>query len=147
MPPRMSRLSHWKRVKSWRDKLIRQQMLDPIWGWFKDTAELMSITVPPEATTWNFPPMEMIEPDKEGLATMRNVRTGIQSYREVVQERGKNYANHLKEMEVLLHPVARNGDHPRHRSAVYDAERAAAIDNDGRRQRAGTAADAGHAHD
>ena len=43
---RMSRLSHWKRVKSWRDKLIRQQMLDPIWGWFKDTAELMSITVP-----------------------------------------------------------------------------------------------------
>ena len=33
---------------------------------------------------------------------MRNVRTGIQSYREVVQERGKNYKNHLKEMEACF---------------------------------------------
>ena len=51
--------------------------------------------------------MEMIEPDKEGLATMRNVRTGIQSYREVVQERGKNYKNHLKEMADCFENCAR----------------------------------------
>ena len=109
---RMSRLSHYKRVKSWRDDIMRHQLLDPIWLWFQETARGMSTRVNSEVmetTTWNFPPMEMIEPDKEGLATMRNVRTGIQSYREVVQERGKNYDNHLAEMEKCFTELRKKG--------------------------------------
>ena len=105
---RMSRLSHYKRVKSWRDDIVRLQLLDPIWGWFQETAATMNIRVP-ATTTWNFPPMEMIEPDKEGLATQRNVRTGIQSYREVIQERGKNYDNHLAEMEKCFTELRKKG--------------------------------------
>ena len=108
---RMSRLAHWKRVKSWRADLVEAQILNKLWVWFSEVAGLMSVGVPAD-TMWNFPPMEMIEPDKEGLAIMRNVRTGTQSWREVVQERGKNYEQHLddvaesfkdlREKEVIL---------------------------------------------
>jgi capsid protein len=37
---------------------------------------------------WTPPPMPMIEPDKEGLAIMRNVRAGIQTLSGCLRERG-----------------------------------------------------------
>jgi capsid protein len=37
---------------------------------------------------WSAPPRPLIEPDKEGLAIQRNVRTGIQTLSDAIRERG-----------------------------------------------------------
>lgn len=105
---RMSRLAHWKRVLSWRDDIVTAKLLNPIWEWFREFAGIMGLDVP-ESTNWNYPPMEMLEPDKEGLATMRNVRTGIVSFKEVVQQRGKNWESHIDEIEKTFAELRKRG--------------------------------------
>ena len=131
---RMSRLSHYKRVKSWRDDIMRLQLLDPIWAWFQETAQLMSARVNPEVmetTTWNFPPMEMIEPDKEGLATHAE-----RAHRDsVVQGSCSGERQELRQPPrrngEVLHRTAEERNHPRYRSPVHDSERTAAVHDHG----------------
>ena len=84
---RMSRIRHWARVDDWRWRGLIPQFCDPAWRWAMDAAFMGSGTeVAPAA--WTPPPMPMIEPDKEGLAIMRNVRAGITSMPEAIRERG-----------------------------------------------------------
>jgi lambda family phage portal protein len=86
---RMSRLRHWARVEDWRWHLLIPQLLDPVWRWAMELAALEgTVQAPLPAAHWSAPPMPMIEPDKEGLAHMRNVRAGITSLAEVIRERG-----------------------------------------------------------
>jgi capsid protein len=42
--------------------------------------------------------MAMIEPDKEGLAAMRNVRSGISTLSDEIRQRGFNPDTHLAEL-------------------------------------------------
>ena len=127
---RMSRLAHWKRVLSWRDDIVTAKLLDPIWGWFGEVAGIMGLDVP-AATNWNYPPMEMLEPDKEGLATMRNVRTGIVSFKEVVQQRGKNWESHIDEIEKTFEELRKRGIILDIDPAVHDAGGTAAVHDHG----------------
>jgi capsid protein len=53
-----------------------------------EALQLMGEIDQSRAARWTPPPMPMIEPDKEGLAYQRNIRTGIQSWSESVRERG-----------------------------------------------------------
>ena len=84
---RMARLKHWARVEDWRWRMLVPQFCDPVWGWAMEVAIAMGVPAPGPAR-WSAPPMPMIEPDKEGLAYQRNIRTGIQSWSESVRERG-----------------------------------------------------------
>lgn len=94
---RMSRLRHWARVEDWRWRILVPQFLDPVWAWAMQAAELMGLPVTP-ATEWTAPPLPMIEPDKEGLAIMRNIRTGIATLSESIRERGYKPAAFLAEL-------------------------------------------------
>jgi lambda family phage portal protein len=85
---RMSRLRHWSRVTDWRWRMLIPQFCDPVWGWAMETAVLAGLVKDPPAAVWTAPPLPMIEPDKEGLAVQRNVRTGIQTLPEAIRERG-----------------------------------------------------------
>ena len=84
---RMSRLKHWGRVQGWRWRMLIPQFLNPLWGWAMQAAELAGLEVV-ERTGWTAPPLPMIEPDKEGLAILRNIRTGITTPSEALRERG-----------------------------------------------------------
>lgn len=96
---RMSRLRHWSRVEDWRWRMLIPQFCDPAWRWAMTAAEMLGDTgaagVP---ARWTPPPMPMIEPDKEGLAVMRNVRAGIQTLPDALRERGYDLDEFLQEV-------------------------------------------------
>jgi lambda family phage portal protein len=84
---RMARIEHYDNVYDWRWRLLVPQFCNPAWGWAMEAAAIMGIGEPP-AARWTAPPIPMIEPDKEGLAAMRNARAGITSIPEMMRERG-----------------------------------------------------------
>lgn len=94
---RMSRIRHWARVEDWRWRGIIPQFCDPAWAWAMDAAFVGTGVALPVAH-WTAPPMPMIEPDKEGLAHMRNVRAGITSMPEVIRSLGYDPDELLAEM-------------------------------------------------
>jgi lambda family phage portal protein len=86
---RMSRLRIWDQVDDRRWRLMVPQFCDPVWRWAMEAAGIMGLTGGeiPQAH-WTAPPMPMIEPDKEGLAYQRNIRSTIMSLSEAIRERG-----------------------------------------------------------
>jgi lambda family phage portal protein len=84
---RMSRLRHWARIEDWRWRMLIPQFCDPVWQWAMDIAAVMGLTDVP-AAQWTAPPAAMIDPDAEGLAYMRLIRSGLMSHPEVLRERG-----------------------------------------------------------
>jgi lambda family phage portal protein len=94
---RMARLKHQARVDDWRWRILIPQFLDPIWTWAMQAAEITGLEAARE-TSWTPPPLPMVEPDKEGLAIMRNVRAGIQTLSEAIRERGYLPEVHLDEL-------------------------------------------------
>lgn len=98
---RMSRLRHWSRVEGWRWSMLTPQLLNPVWAWVAQSAGVMGIEFP-ETPEWNAPPMPFIEPDKEGLAAMRNIRAGIQTLTGWLREQGLNPERHLKQLAADL---------------------------------------------
>jgi len=94
---RMARLRHWARVEDWRWRMLIPQFCDPVWGWAMEVAGIFGLASAPRAT-WTAPPMPMIEPDKEGLAYQRNIRTGIMTQSEAIRERGYDPKEFFLEM-------------------------------------------------
>lgn len=90
---RMARLAHWQNVYKWRHNLLIPQMCTEIWQWAMEAA-LIDGEPDPE---WAGPAMPMIEPDKEGLAYQRLVRTGVMTYSQMVAEQGGDPASHWKQ--------------------------------------------------
>lgn len=102
---RMSRLRHWSRVQGWRWRMMIPQFLAPLWSWAMAALELLGepVTVNDD---WTAPPLPMIEPDKEGLAIIRNIRGGIMTPSEALRERGfdpdafwTEYARNFEELD------------------------------------------------
>lgn len=94
---RMSRLRHGKRVVDWRWRMLVPRFCDPVWTWAMEVAVMNGLQNPP-AARWTAPPMAMIEPDKEGLALQRLVRTGLMTLSEAIRERGYDPEELLAEM-------------------------------------------------
>jgi lambda family phage portal protein len=98
---RMSRLRHWARVDDWRWQLLIPQFCEPVWDWAMEAAVIMGMTSDPApAATWTPPPMPMVDPDKEGIAIMRNLRTGTQTLFEAIRERGWDPDEFLAEVQA-----------------------------------------------
>lgn len=87
---RMARLKHWARVEEWRWHMLVPQLCAPVWAWVMEAAAVaggQSIgVVKPES--WTASPLPMIEPDSEGLAYQRLIRSGLMSLSEALRERG-----------------------------------------------------------
>lgn len=94
---RMSRLRHWARVEDWRWQLLIPQFCTPVWGWAMQAAQIIGLPQAP-GVEWSAPPPPMIEPDREGLAYQRNIRTGIMSLSEAIRERGYDPDDLLNEL-------------------------------------------------
>lgn len=104
---RMSRLRHWGRVEGWRWRMMIPQFLDPLWRWAMEALELAGQETS-ENEDWTAPPLPFVEPDKEGLAIIRNIRGGIQTPNEALRARGydpaafwKEYRDNFDELDRL----------------------------------------------
>lgn len=114
---RMSRLRHWARVEDWRWRTLIPQLCHPVWYWAMEAAAIMGLSDPP-AAEWTAPPPPMIDPANEGLAYMRNIRTGIMTLSEAQRERGYDPValmaemaadnKRLDELEIILDSDPRN---------------------------------------
>ena len=86
---RMSRIAHQARLDDWRWRTLVPQFCQPVWNWAMEAALIMGkAREPAPGAFWTVPPIQMIDPSAEGLASTRNVRGGLQSWSEMVRERG-----------------------------------------------------------
>lgn len=105
---RMARISHWENVSDWRDGMIIPLLCDGVWAWAMEAASVAGL-IPDSAAEmgaeWTYPPMPMIEPDKEGLAIQRLVRVGAKTPSEMVREQGEDpeahWAEYAEDMKTL----------------------------------------------
>lgn len=98
---RMARLEHYQNVYDWQYRLLIPQFCSPAWRWAMEGAQLMGAVSAPPPASWTTPPMPFIEPDKEGIAVQRNVRTGIQSLPDAIRERGYDPDDLLEEIAAF----------------------------------------------
>lgn len=97
---RMGRLSSQRNVEEWRWNLMIP-CCDVVWRWLMEfAAAFYGWPVVPTAE-WAPPPMPMLEPEKEGLAYTRLVRSGVMTLGQAVRERGGNLEAHLKEIAEI----------------------------------------------
>lgn len=90
---RMARISHWSHVYDWQWNMLIPVLCGGLWDWVVDAAAMAGLSsavdqpLPPE---WTTPPIPMLEPDKEGLASQRLVRGGAKTFSDVVREQGRD---------------------------------------------------------
>jgi lambda family phage portal protein len=94
---RMSRLRHWSRVEDWRWRLVVPQFLQPVWAWAGEAALSAGLEPLPVQSNWTAPALPMLDPDKEGLAFARNIRSGASNLFEAIRERGYDPKRFLEE--------------------------------------------------
>lgn len=99
---RMGRLSHWGNVVKWRWNMLVPQLCDTVFSWAMAAAFMES------EVTWVGSPMPMLEPDKEGLALNRLVRSGVLTHDQMILEQGgdpkthwDDYAAGIKKLKAL----------------------------------------------
>lgn len=105
---RMGRIAHWENVHDWRWNLVVPLFCDPVWRWMMEAAMVQGLVAEPVGAEWTPPPMPMLEPDKEGLALQRLVRSGALTHDAMIRQQGmdpeehwKGYAAGLKRLDEL----------------------------------------------
>jgi lambda family phage portal protein len=99
---RMSRLAHWGNVRDWQWNMMIPILCQGVWSWAMDAAVVAGELAVPSTSEWITPAMPMIEPDKEGLAAQRLVRTGVQTFSQMVREQGGDPVAHFAEYAADL---------------------------------------------
>jgi capsid protein len=94
---RMARLAHWAHVNAWQQDIVIPQLCIGVWNWAMQAAVIAGELPVAPASKWTPPPMPMLEPDKEGLALQRLVRTGAKTFSEMVREQGHDPDEHWAE--------------------------------------------------
>lgn len=108
---RMSRLAHQPDVDDWRWRLMIPGFCDPAWQWAMQAAAIAGSLKSAETPEvgWTPPPLPFIDPSNEGLAILRNVRTGISTMQEELRARGLNPARVLAEMKAWNELLDKSG--------------------------------------
>lgn len=91
---RMARLVHWAGVRHLQWNMMVPQLCARVWGWAMEQAVLAGLLREAPGAEWSTPPMPMIEPDKEGLALARMVRSGAMTHDQMVLELGEDPVTH-----------------------------------------------------
>jgi lambda family phage portal protein len=94
---RMARLAHWANVHDWQWNMLIPLLCMGVWDWAMEAAVIAGELKEAPGSDWVAPPMPMIEPDKEGLAYQRLVRTGVMTYSQMVREQGGDPDTHWEE--------------------------------------------------
>jgi lambda family phage portal protein len=97
---RMSNRRYWLRVEALRWKMLIPQFCGPVWGWAMEAAGVMGMPAP-VATDWTAPPAPSVDPEKEGTAAVRLIRSSLSSWSEEIRKLGHK-------PETLLRQLARD---------------------------------------
>lgn len=105
---RMARIAHTADVHDWRWNMLIPQFCAPAWAWMIDTMIFAGEDVELAPAKWTPAPMPMLDPDKEGSATTKAVRSGQMTPDEMVREQGfdpdehwQEYADSFKRLDAL----------------------------------------------
>jgi lambda family phage portal protein len=99
---KMSRISHQANVEDWQWNMLIPTLCDGVWQWVFEAANAAGLMKDMPGVRWTTPPLPMLEPDKEGLAYMRLVRTGVMTPSQMVRERGGDPDEHWAEYAADL---------------------------------------------
>lgn len=108
---RMGRLAYQANVAAWQWQLVVPLLCGPVYRWAMESAVGIG-AVSEEAlipSEWTVPALPMLEPDREGLALQRLVRTGVMTHTEMVRERGGDPRQHWEEYASGLAELDRLG--------------------------------------
>lgn len=95
---RMARLAFFANVHAWRWDMVVPQLCAGVWRWVMELGASLNGWPEVPRAEWSPPPMPMLEPDKEGLAYTRMIRSGVMTYPEVIREQGKDPEMHMAEI-------------------------------------------------
>lgn len=95
---RAGRLEFQRNVVECQEDILIPHFCDPVWRWAMEAAVVGGIVGEVPQADWTPPAIPMLEPDKEGLAYMRNIRAGVQSLPEALREQGRDPESHLAEI-------------------------------------------------
>lgn len=98
----MARLAHWGNVYDWQWFILVPQLCDPAWAWAMEAAVAIGLVKSGPPAEWTPPPMPMIDPEKEGLAYIRRVRSGGMTFSEMIREQGRDPETHIAEYKADL---------------------------------------------
>lgn len=98
---RMERIAHQPDVDDNRWRILIPGFCDPAWAWAMQAAAIAGLlnTADTPDVSWTPPPLAFIDPASEGLAILRNVRSGISTMPEELRARGLNPIKALAEIE------------------------------------------------
>ena len=109
---RMARIKHWAHVEAWRWKMLVPRFCAGVWAWAMEAGALAGLVKDGGELVrarWTAPPMPMLEPDKEGLALTRLVRSGAMTPSEMVRERGGDPDTHWDEYQADMKELDKRG--------------------------------------
>lgn len=105
---RMGWLEFNRNVENWRWNLLIPQMLDPIWNWFVEGANLVGMNLSNTKAEWTPPRREMIDPKSEITAIKDSIRSGLMTLSEAQRMFGYDpikllteYSEDLKTLDAL----------------------------------------------
>lgn len=106
---RMARIVHTGNVRTWQNAMLEPMVLRPVWQWFVEAAQWLSLLPDGELpASWTHPPLPMVDPAGEISAAVKAVRAGITSPDDMVREQGGNptlhwqsYAEAFKRIDAL----------------------------------------------
>lgn len=99
---RMARLAYQGNVHHWQWNLLLPLLCVPVWNWAMEAAMLAGKIPEAPGAEWTPAPLAMLEPDKEGLAYQRLVRSGAMTLSQMIREQGRDPVAHLTEYAADL---------------------------------------------
>ena len=102
---RMGWLEMQRNIDTWRENIMINQFLAPVFNWFKDSLVLIGEDVPNARAVFTAPKREMIDPTKEISAMKLAVRNGFKTLSQAVSELGEDadthFAQYAEDMQML----------------------------------------------
>jgi len=95
---RLGWLQFQRNIDSWRSQILIPSLLNPVFDWFLEGADLLGVNTQGAFVEWTPPRREMIDPTKEIPAIIDGIRGGIITLSEAIRQQGKDPESHLEEI-------------------------------------------------
>lgn len=96
---RMGFLEMNRNIEEWREGIMIQQFLSPVFQWFKEVAPLVGLEVSRALAFFTAPKREMVNPKEEIDALKSAVRAGFQTLSGAIQELGYDPEEHFAQLK------------------------------------------------
>ena len=88
---RMGALQMQRQIDMARESVIRGQLLQPVWRWWRLSAQAVLGPIPKSIhATWAPPRAHQVDPTKETAAQLQRLKHGLASLNELIAEDGRN---------------------------------------------------------